>query len=64
MLEVRREGNGLVACFAGDLDSEVPCIEGDENECSLGVEDMVFCKGVDALDCFAERACVLDVVPC
>lgn len=54
MLEVRREGNGLVACFAGDLDSEVPCIEGDENECSLGVEDMVFCKGVDALDCFAE----------
>ena len=64
MLEVRGESNGLVACFARDLDSEVPRIEGNEDECSLGVEDMVFYKAVDALDCFAERARVLNVIPC
>jgi hypothetical protein len=63
VLEVGRQGDGLVACFAGDLDAEVPCIEGDKGESFLGVEDVFFGKGVDALDCFAETACVLDVVP-
>lgn len=63
VLEVRREDDSLIAGFAGQLDAQVPGVEGDESKLVVLGCDVLLGKGTKSLDGVAEGAGVSDLVP-
>ena len=63
VLEVRRQDDGLVAGFPGQLDAHVPRVEGHKGEFEVLGEEVLLGKGVEAVDGIAEGSCRADVFP-
>ena len=63
VLEIGREDDGLVAGLAGQLDTQVPRVEGDEGEVEVLCRQVLRGKGVEPVDGIAEGASIADVFP-
>jgi hypothetical protein len=63
MLEVGREDDGLVAGFTGELDSEIPRVEGHKGELEVVGDQVLLGKLVEAVCGITERTGVTDVLP-
>lgn len=63
MLEVGGEDNGLVPGFSGELDTQVPSVEGDEDEVEVLRVEMLGGEGVKAIDSVPEGTSVTNVLP-
>lgn len=63
VLEVGGKNNGLVASFAGKLNSEIPGIEGDENEVEVFGRQMLRGKRVEPRDGISKGTRVSDMLP-
>lgn len=63
MLEIGRKHDGLVASFAGKLDTKVPCLEGDEDKIKILRCQVFRGEGVKAVDCISESSRVSDMFP-
>ena len=63
MLQVGWQDNRLVASFSWQLNSQIPCVEGDEAEFQTFGEKVLLSKRVETVDCISEGTCILDMVP-
>jgi hypothetical protein len=63
VLEVGGQDNGLVAGLAGQLDTQVPRVEGDKGELVVVGNNVFLGEAVEAVDGVAERAGIADLVP-
>lgn len=63
MLEIRGEDNGLVTGLAGQLDAEIPGIEGYKGKLVVLGDDVLLCKGIESVNGIAEGPGVPDLVP-
>lgn len=63
MLKVRRQDDRLVTGFTRQLDSQVPCVQGDKREFQVVGQEVLLCELVNPIDGFAESAGMLDMVP-
>lgn len=63
VLEVGRKNDGLIACLAGKLDTEIPRIEGHEGELEVLGQQMFLGKGIEPVDSIPEGTCRPDMFP-
>lgn len=64
VLEIWREYNGLVAGFSGELNPEVPSIQGHEDEIEVLRVEMLGGKGIETVNSVPERPGIPNVLPC
>lgn len=64
VLEVRGQNHGLVTGFTGKLDTQVPSIEGDEDEVEVVADQVLGCESVESVDCVSERSRISYMFPC
>jgi hypothetical protein len=63
VLQVWGENDGLVAGFAGELDSKIPGIEGHKREVEILRYQMLRSKCIEAVDCVPKSACIANMFP-
>lgn len=64
VLEIWREHNGFVAGFSGELDPEVPSIQGYEDEVEVLRVEMLGGEGIETVNSVPERPGIPNVLPC
>ena len=63
VLEVGGQHNGLVAGLTGQLDAQVPRVEGDKGKFVVVGDNVFLGEAVEAVDGVAEGAGVADLIP-
>lgn len=63
VLEVGRQDDGLVAGLAGQLDTEIPRVEGHEGKLEVLADEVFLGKSVETVDGIAESTCRADMLP-
>lgn len=64
VLEIWREHNGFVASFSGELNPEVPSIQGYEDEVEVLRVKVLGGKGIETVNCVPECPSIPNVFPC
>jgi len=64
VLKVRRQDDGLIAGLAGQLDTEIPRVEGHEGKLEVLADEVFLGKGIETVDGIAESTCRADMLPC
>lgn len=64
VLEIWRKHNGFVAGFSGELDPEVPSIQGYEDEVEVLRVEMLGGEGIETVNSVPKRPGIPNVLPC
>lgn len=64
VLEVGWKNDGLVAGLAGQLDPEIPRIQGHKGKLEILANQMFLGEGIEAIDGITEGTCRTDMLPC
>lgn len=63
VLKVRRQDDGLIAGLAGQLDTEIPRVEGHEGKLEILANEVFLGKSVETVDGIAESTCRANMLP-
>lgn len=57
VLEVRGKDNRFVSGLSGQLNTEIPGVQGHKGKFQVLIQEVLLSEGVEAADCIAEAAC-------